>query len=58
MRRFRDVTYAVWWRSFHNLTTNPQFFLLSIILRLFFFMAFAGRLWSVGDVSGFDFPCG
>ena len=58
MSRFRDVTYAVWWRSFHNFTTNPQFLLPSIIFPLFFFTAFAGGLSSVGDVPGFDFPSG
>ncbi len=58
MRRFADVTGAVWWRSIHNFLTNPAFFLPSIIFPLFFFTAFAGGLSSVGDVPGFDFPAG
>lgn len=58
MRRFADVTGAVWWRSIHTFLTNPAFFLPSIIFPLFFFTAFAGGLSSVGDVPGFDFPAG
>ncbi|HEV2770163.1 MAG TPA: ABC transporter permease [Solirubrobacteraceae bacterium] len=57
-RRFLDVAGAVWWRSTHNFLTNPQFILPSIMFPLFFFIAFAGGLSSVGDVPGFDFPSG
>jgi ABC-2 type transport system permease protein len=58
MRRFFDVVAAVWWRSTHLYTHNPQFFLPSIIFPLFFFTAFAGGLSNVGNVPGFDFPAG
>lgn len=58
MRRFADVTGAVWWRSVHNFISNPAFILPSIIFPLFFFTAFAGGLSSVGDVPGFDYPPG
>jgi len=58
MRRFFDVVAAVWWRSTHIYTHNPQFFLPSIIFPLFFFTAFAGGLSNVGNVPGFDFPSG
>lgn len=58
MRRFLDVTGAVWWRSMHNFVTNPALLLPSIIFPLFFFTAFAGGLSSVGDVPGFDYPAG
>lgn len=58
MRRFVDVTGAVWWRSVHNFISNPAFLLPSIIFPLFFFTAFAGGLSSVGDVPGFDYPAG
>jgi len=58
MSRFRDVAFAVWWRTIHNFTTNPSFLLPSIIFPLFFFTAFAGGLSSVGNVPGFDFPSG
>jgi len=58
MKRYADVTGAVWWRSIHNFLKNPAFFMPSIIFPLFFFTAFAGGLSSVGDVPGFDFPAG
>ena len=58
MRAFLDVAGAVWWRSSHNFLTNPQFLVPSIMFPLFFFVAFAGGLSSVGDVPGFDFPSG
>ncbi len=37
---------------------NPQLLLPSLIFPLFFFVAFAGGLSSVGNVPGFDFPSG
>jgi ABC-2 type transport system permease protein len=58
MRRYVDVAGAVWRRSTHTYLTNPQFLLPSILFPLFFFVAFAGGLSSVGDVPGFDFPSG
>jgi ABC-2 type transport system permease protein len=58
MRRFADVAGAVAWRTIHNFTHNPQFLLPSVIFPLFFFVAFAGGLSSVGHVPGFDFPSG
>jgi ABC-2 type transport system permease protein len=58
MRRFADVAGGVAWRSIHRFLTKPQFLLPSLIFPLFFFVAFAGGLSSVGDVPGFDFPSG
>ena len=58
MRRFLDVTGGVAWRSTKKVWTNPQLLLPSLIFPLFFFVAFAGGLSSVGDVPGFDFPSG
>jgi ABC-2 type transport system permease protein len=58
VRRFAQVTGAVWWRATHTFLTNPQFLLPSIMFPLFFFTAFAGGLSSLGDVPGFDFPSG
>ena len=58
MRRFADVTGGVAWRSTKKVWTNPQLLLPSLIFPLFFFVAFAGGLSSVGDVPGFDFPSG
>jgi ABC-2 type transport system permease protein len=58
MRRFWDVTSGVAYRSIKKVATNPQLLLPSLIFPLFFFVAFAGGLSSVGDVPGFDFPSG
>ena len=58
MRRFWDVTAGVAHRSIKKIATNPQLLLPSLIFPLFFFVAFAGGLSSVGDVPGFDFPSG
>jgi ABC-2 type transport system permease protein len=58
MRRFMDVAFGVAWRSTKKVWTNPQLLLPSLIFPLFFFVAFAGGLSSVGDVPGFDFPSG
>jgi ABC-2 type transport system permease protein len=58
MRRFWDVVAGVAWRSIKKFATNPQLLLPSLIFPLFFFVAFAGGLSSVGEVPGFDFPSG
>jgi ABC-2 type transport system permease protein len=55
---FRAVAAAVAWRSFHNFLTNPAFLLPALLFPLFFFVAFAGGLSSMGEVPGFDFPSG
>ena len=53
-----DVAGGVAWRSTKKVWTNPQLLLPSLIFPLFFFVAFAGGLSSVGNVPGFDFPSG
>lgn len=58
MRRFLDVTGAVAWRTIHNFLTNPAFLLPSLIFPLFFFVAFAGGLSSVGNAPGFHYAPG
>jgi ABC-2 type transport system permease protein len=58
MRRFADVTLAVAWRVFRRYSSTPSLWLPSIVFPLFFFVAFAGGLSSVGSVPGFDFPAG
>jgi ABC-2 type transport system permease protein len=58
MRRFVDVAGGVAHRSIKKVATSPQLLLPSLIFPLFFFVAFAGGLSSVGDVPGFDFPSG
>jgi ABC-2 type transport system permease protein len=58
MRRFFDVAGGVAYRGLKKVATNPQLLLPSLIFPMFFFVAFAGGLSSVGDVPGFDFPSG
>jgi ABC-2 type transport system permease protein len=58
MRRFYDVAMAVAWRSIHRVIRQPQLMLPLFVFPLFFFIAFAGGLSTVGDVPGFDFPSG
>jgi ABC-2 type transport system permease protein len=58
VRRFRDVTGAVAWRTIHRFLANPQFLVPSLVFPLFFFVAFAGGLSNVANVPGFDFPSG
>ena len=58
MRRFFDVAGGVGYRGLKKIATNPQLLLPSLIFPLFFFVAFAGGLSSVGNVPGFDFPSG
>lgn len=58
MRRFADVAVATSWRSLHNYLTNPAIVIPSLIFPLFFYVAFAGGLSSVGNVPGFDYPAG
>jgi ABC-2 type transport system permease protein len=58
MRRFVDVAGGVAFRGLKKIVTNPQLLLPSLIFPLFFFVAFAGGLSSVGNVPGFDFPSG
>jgi ABC-2 type transport system permease protein len=58
MRRFYDVTTGVAHRSIKKVFTNPQLLLPSLIFPMFFFVAFAGGLSTVGDIPGFNFPSG
>jgi ABC-2 type transport system permease protein len=58
VRRLADVAAAVAWRSIKRFATNPQLLLPSLVFPLFFFVAFAGGLSSVGNAPGFDFPSG
>jgi ABC-2 type transport system permease protein len=58
MRRFTDVALGVAWRGIRRLTARPQLLVPMVIFPLFFFVAFAGGLSSIGDAPGFDFPSG
>jgi len=52
-----SVAGAVAWRQVHKFFTNPAF-LTPALFPIFFFIAFAGGLSSVGQVPGFDFAGG
>ena len=58
MSRSFEVARIVAWRTLHHFFKNPAFLIPSIIFPLFFFVAFAGGLSSVGDVPGFDYEPG
>ena len=58
MSRWLSVTRGCAWRVIHHMVHNPAFLLPSIIFPMFFFLAFAGGLSSVGDVPGFDYEPG
>jgi len=51
----RSVTFAIAWRTLHNVFTNPTLLLPSLLFPLFFFTAFAGGLSRVQQVPGFEF---
>jgi len=54
---FFSVAFAVAWRQVYRFFTNPAF-LTPALFPIFFFVAFAGGLSSVGQVPGFDFSAG
>jgi ABC-2 type transport system permease protein len=56
--RYRSVALAVAWRNLHNLLLNPALLLPSLIFPLFFLVAFAGGLSTIGNVPGFEFRSG
>jgi ABC-2 type transport system permease protein len=58
MSEFFSTARGVAWRGLHVTYTNPALVLPSIIFPLFFYVAFAGGLSSVGDVPGFSYPAG
>ncbi len=57
MGNFFSVAGAVAWRQIYKYFTNPAF-LAPAFFPLFFFVAFAGGLTSIGDVPGFDYEPG
>ncbi|WP_205697095.1 ABC transporter permease [Conexibacter sp. SYSU D00693] len=58
MSGFWSTARGIAWRGLHLTYTNPPLLLPTIIFPLFFYVAFAGGLSSVGDVPGFDYPAG
>lgn len=58
MSSFRHVAGAVLRRNLIHAFKNPALLVPSIVFPLFFLVAFAGGLSSIGDVPGFDFAPG
>lgn len=58
MASFRHVAGAVLRRNLIHAFKNPALLVPSIVFPLFFLVAFAGGLSSIGNVPGFDFPSG
>jgi ABC-2 type transport system permease protein len=53
--RYLAVVRTVAWRNLHSALRSPALFLPGLIFPLFFYMAFAGGLSTVGDLPGFDY---
>ena len=53
--RYLSVVRTVAWRNIHSAVRSPALLLPALIFPLFFYMAFAGGLSTVGDLPGFDY---
>jgi ABC-2 type transport system permease protein len=53
--RYLAVARTVAWRNLHSVIRSPALILPPLIFPLFFYMAFAGGLSTVGDLPGFDY---
>jgi ABC-2 type transport system permease protein len=53
--RYLAVVRTVAWRNLHTVVRNPALLLPPLAFPLFFYMAFAGGLSTVGDLPGFDY---
>jgi ABC-type multidrug transport system permease subunit len=53
--RYRAVVRAVAWRNLRLSSRSPALMLPALAFPLFFYMAFAGGLSTVGNLSGFDY---
>jgi ABC-2 type transport system permease protein len=53
--RYLSVVRTVAWRNSHSAVRSPALLLPALIFPLFFYMAFAGGLSTVGDLPGFDY---
>ncbi len=53
--RYLSVVRTVAWRNLHMLVRAPSLLLPPLVFPLFFYMAFAGGLSTVGDLPGFDY---
>lgn len=47
---------AIGWRSIHTMLIKPSFLVPSLVMPLFFFVAFAGGLSALSSVPSFDYP--
>lgn len=53
--RYLAVARTVAWRNLHSVVRSPALLLPPLAFPLFFYMAFAGGLSTVGDLPGFDY---
>jgi ABC-2 type transport system permease protein len=53
--RYLAVVRTVAWRNLHSVVRHPELLLPTLAFPLFFYMAFAGGLSTVGDLPGFDY---
>ena len=53
--RYLAVVRTVAWRNLHSVVRSPALILPPLIFPLFFYMAFAGGLSTVGDLPGFGY---
>ena len=53
--RYGAVARTVAWRNLHSVVRSPALILPPLIFPLFFYMAFAGGLSTVGDLPGFGY---
>jgi ABC-2 type transport system permease protein len=53
--RYLAVVRTVAWRNLHSVIRAPALLLPPLVFPLFFYMAFAGGLSTVGDLPGFDY---
>lgn len=54
--RFGRAAGAIAWRQLHVMLTKPAFILPSLLMPIFFFVAFAGGLSAVSETPNFDYP--
>jgi ABC-2 type transport system permease protein len=53
--RYLAVAHTIAWRNLHAVIRSPALILPPLIFPLFFYMAFAGGLSTVGDLPGFGY---
>ena len=58
MRDFRNVAFAVGWRTIHNVLHTPSLFFPGLAFPLLNFAAFAGGLSRLRHIPGFDYGPG